>query len=576
MAHKHTVRDTNAHFTIDQFTRQVKNDSAEKTTIVQYDHNSERLTFEMPLYVDGHAMTLCNLIELHFINVSADGKTQHPGTYEVTDIKAEGDKAIFTWLISQEATQLVGSLNFLIVFKCVEDGVTTYRWSTEIFKNLSVSDGMDNGEAVLTEYPDILAQWKTQLFDASNTAVSNVATAEAKALAAIEEAGEAKKRSVLDSIPDEYEELTQNVGTNTAKIRELASGIKGNLSGAVVRADDVSMIEHYPVVKVFGKNLIPYPYEQTEKTAGGGTLVALPDGGVRGSGIPTEFVGLNLCHNVLVKKDEVVTMSSGGNEDGLSVQFTLTTTNGDSIKSFSLTSGEFATYIAKEDTLVGVLVKRASNGVEMTGTIYAQLELGEVATEYTPYIDPSTVTVKRCGKNLISYPYMYGNKEHNGVEFTVFDNGVINMDGTSTDYAVFYVDSESIEFENGVAYDIVQPITKKAGLVLNYTDENGKSSWISSSIVWKSGYTYKGLYIQIDPNVTITENFVPIVKRASDPLDSYTPGADGVVHGVTSVSPTMTIMTDTPGVTVECEYIVDTKTYIDNKIAEALKGSEQA
>ena len=56
---------------------------------------------------------------------------------------------------------------------------------------------------------------------------------------------------------------------------------------------------------------------------------------------------------------------------------------------------------------------------------------------------------------------------------------------------------------------------------------------------------------------------------------TYNPSADGFVPGVTSVSPTMTIMTDTPGVTVECEYIVDTKNYIDNKIAEALKGSEQ-
>ena len=250
MAHKHSVRDTGAHFLIDQFTRQIKNDSANKTTIVQYDHNSERLTFEIPLYVDGHAMTLCDLIEIHYINISTDGNSQKPGTYEVNDIKAEGENAVFTWLISQECTQLAGSLNFFIVFKCTEDCVTVYRWGTEIYKNLPISAGMDNGEAVLTEYPDILAQWKAQLFDASDTAVLNVATAEANALAAIEAAGEAKKQAVLDSIPDEYEALSAFADQNH---RNKAGAIVLDAEGESIVVNDAS---EYPLqnLKLFGKS----------------------------------------------------------------------------------------------------------------------------------------------------------------------------------------------------------------------------------------------------------------------------------------------------------------------------------
>ena len=250
MVHKHSVRDTNAHFTIDQFTRQIKNDSAEKTTIVQYDHNSQRLTFSMPLQIDSHAMTLCDLIEIHFINISTDGKKQNSGLYEVNDIKAEGDKAIFTWLISQEATQLAGTLNFFIVFKCTENGVTVYRWGTEICKTLAISAGMDNGETVLTEYPDILAQWKAQLFDTSNTAVVNVATAEASALAAIEAAGEAKKQAVLDSIPDEYEALSALADQNH---RNKAGAIVLDAEGESIVLSDAS---EYPLqgLKLFGKS----------------------------------------------------------------------------------------------------------------------------------------------------------------------------------------------------------------------------------------------------------------------------------------------------------------------------------
>ena len=47
-----------------------------------------------------------------------------------------------------------------------------------------------------------------------------------------------------------------------------------------------------------------------------------------------------------------------------------------------------------------------------------------------------------------------------------------------------------------------------------------------------------------------------------------TANADGIVEGLTSVSPDMTIMTDTEGVVIDMTYNADTKMYIDNKLAE--------
>lgn len=43
---------------------------------------------------------------------------------------------------------------------------------------------------------------------------------------------------------------------------------------------------------------------------------------------------------------------------------------------------------------------------------------------------------------------------------------------------------------------------------------------------------------------------------------------DGTVYGLTSTSPYMTLITDTDGVVINCDYKADTKKYIDNKIAE--------
>jgi len=61
MAHIHPVYDTDSHFTINPITREIKNESSTKTRLIQYDHNSERFSFDMPKTVEGHDMTLCNV-----------------------------------------------------------------------------------------------------------------------------------------------------------------------------------------------------------------------------------------------------------------------------------------------------------------------------------------------------------------------------------------------------------------------------------------------------------------------------------------------------------------------------------
>ena len=48
-------------------------------------------------------------------------------------------------------------------------------------------------------------------------------------------------------------------------------------------------------------------------------------------------------------------------------------------------------------------------------------------------------------------------------------------------------------------------------------------------------------------------------------LSDYNPSSDGTISGLTSVSPCMTILTDTEGAIVECEYNRDT-----NKVIEKL------
>jgi hypothetical protein len=162
MTHNHGVSDFDARFVINPITRQIRNESKGKITLIQNDHNSERFSFELPRLVEGHDMSLCNKVEVHYLNVSQN-KEQRDGVYTVDDLRVDGDKVVCSWLISNNATMLVGSLNFLLRFSCVnEDGVITYAWHTAIHTGIVVSDGINGGEMLETEYLDIIEQWKAK------------------------------------------------------------------------------------------------------------------------------------------------------------------------------------------------------------------------------------------------------------------------------------------------------------------------------------------------------------------------------------------------------------------------------
>lgn len=163
MAHVHSVYDSDTHFSINPVTRVLRNEASGKTSVIQHDHNSERFTFEIPRIVEGHDMSKCNVIRVHYINIDAKTKAQATGVYEVEDMQISpnsDDMVICSWLISRNATQLVGSLNFLIRFTCVNDGVVDYAWNTAVYSGISVASGINADETFADDYLDVINQWK--------------------------------------------------------------------------------------------------------------------------------------------------------------------------------------------------------------------------------------------------------------------------------------------------------------------------------------------------------------------------------------------------------------------------------
>lgn len=165
MAHLHSVYDTDAHFCIDPITRRVKEDTSLKTLLAQGDHNSERFTFELPRIVEGHDMSLCDKVEIHYLNGT------NAGVYEVDDLQISPeseDVVIFSWLVSNNATQNAATLAFAVKLACTTNGKLDYSYNTLPYEKVSVGKSIDNGEVVVQEYADVLAQWKQDLIDASS------------------------------------------------------------------------------------------------------------------------------------------------------------------------------------------------------------------------------------------------------------------------------------------------------------------------------------------------------------------------------------------------------------------------
>lgn len=264
---KHTVYDTDTHFSINPITRVLKSESNSKNTLIQHDHNSERVTFEIPRFVEGHDMSLCNVIQVHYNNIDAQTKAQSQGVYDVEDMQIAPDDenvVILSWLVSQNATRYVGSLNFLIRFSCTDDnGTMYYAWNTAVYSGISVSTGIYNGEVVAEEYADILEQWRQDLFTAKQNEMRVSVEGDTLVIMNAEEATDAALSQQLADGSFVVHSAKSAVDANTAKILNVPENyesysygtlIRGGLTAFVITFDDYTS---YVIADICGSGYSP-------------------------------------------------------------------------------------------------------------------------------------------------------------------------------------------------------------------------------------------------------------------------------------------------------------------------------
>lgn len=139
--------DDDPYFTVDRNKRLVSVPGTQDMLAVNFDENSEVITFKFPRYADGVDLSTKEI----YVNYERSDKTRNKSLCTLTD--TSDSYVIFTWVVSAYATQVEGTLNFNIEFRSVD-----YRWQTQPTSLLVYRSLLYTGEA-LPDQPELLDQY---------------------------------------------------------------------------------------------------------------------------------------------------------------------------------------------------------------------------------------------------------------------------------------------------------------------------------------------------------------------------------------------------------------------------------
>ena len=547
--HKHDVPDSDTHFKIDPYTRQIENTNYRKTVLMRGDHKSERFTFEVPRYVDGHDMSLCNRVYVHFDNVGISIENAHHDVAEMKDLRINPDDpetVISSWLIRREATQFVGILSFSVQYQCVEGEEITYEWNTDSYDDIEIRQSKNNTEAAVINYTNVLEQWRSQIFGAGDTVMANIAAEGTNQVTAVQAesatqqaAIELKGSETLDTIPEDYTEV-RNMAREA--VRTKTDSVVCESEGDVIRLTD-SSDDFIRGLNVYGKT--------TQVTTTGAQLAYIPDvdtyenngitwssnGGVvtaKGNAPIHSYTPSNI-HADLKGLVGTFYLSGNGKYIKVAVQYTR-----DDVTTYVNAPQEFT--LDGTETRVELYCQITTYNVDINDTAYPMVNAGNVALPYEPYtggiaspnpdypqelvsIENPIVTV--CGKNLFNPSKLLaasGWTESNGIYSgnSAALNTLYNQNNGTPIFTEFKENTQyTLTF-----YSRVEADTDKTGVVFSFVYSDGTTSFIyPSSVTGKNerltssiGKTIKALHASYGHSLTVHLSNVQL-EEGYDPTE---------------------------------------------------------
>ena len=144
-------------------------------SVIQGDHNVDKLTFDCPRYWDGLDLTTLNL----YVNyLSSDGKGNHSFVNNTSVDSDDSNTIHFTWILDNNATVESGTLAFMVCGQKYYDGSNKeYDWNTRINDEIAIQKGIHLTEETLRNIDPTEMEQLIQIANAAggilNTSISN-------------------------------------------------------------------------------------------------------------------------------------------------------------------------------------------------------------------------------------------------------------------------------------------------------------------------------------------------------------------------------------------------------------------
>lgn len=540
---------------IDPETRSITVPESERIFGVEADADADRKYFMCPRFV-GDGLDLASM----FLTVNYRNAKGDEDGYLVDDVEIQGDYVTFSWQLWPKTVAYKGTLQFAV---CADLPNTTHRrgpdWNTTLASG-EVLEGLDPDRGdVEGETSDVVTQLRAEVSAQTaaveaagaaqvakvqtegstqvNTVKATGAQTEADALAAIKAQGEA----TLASIPAEYTDLAAQVDKLT---RDRAAAIVCQAEGELLQITDAGndplqglrIFGKSTQVKTTGAQLLPITEGNTKTDRGLTQTVAGGVCTVKGTANSTAAFNLTLYGSYY--NTEPVFMLQPGTytvKDCMIVSSDGSTQKKYENTTFTLTEELGVTWVATRSYQPGEVVAE---------TTYPMLCAGTEALPWEPYSGgvaspcpewpqelqnmPAPV-VGVYGKNLIT-SYVDTTKLHNGVTFTVNNDGSITVDGTATEAALFnmvtlYETSPAIR--PGATYTISGATKVAAIQVYEWQGTWVQRASTSSETTFTLTDKAQGVLIRyvVNPNLT-AENLTvyPMLRLASDADSTYEQG----------------------------------------------------
>ena len=329
-----------------------------------------------------------------------------------------------------------------------------------------------------------------------------------------------------------------------------------------------------PIWKVQGefgcKNLLSYPYYQSEYSSSGLTFTTNDDGSVVLNGTINGYASMTIynSNSVLPQGKYALSIDSSSWENKARPQLEVRLYNGTTLVStlahvdYSTQSQEFeitqeiVDTFANTDTYLMQVRLFAQGGTYDNTIIYPMIRYASDTDDtWQPYILSNKkleselnnihTTQNRVGaKNLLSYPYNNNGAESIGVTYTVNDDGSILASGTATSYS--YVDLKGNQNYNpwflkagkyilsdGVSGStnarLVIRLKKGSNIIKTFATTNGNGKGIEFEVtdedfaLLEDGYSFNvRIYVN---SGTIDDVIYPMIRYASDTDDTWQPYA---------------------------------------------------